>query len=53
MGGKSPIGCYFICCENNTLAAAVDLKAQVLRVQLTKTEDDQTNVTILLFSMQL
>ena len=39
MGEKSPIGCYFICCENNTVAAAVaaaaavDLKAEVLRVQ--------------------
>jgi len=28
MGEKGPIGCYFICCENNTVAAAaaVDLK---------------------------
>jgi len=38
MGEKSPISCCFICCENNTVAAAsaaaVDLKAEVLRVQL-------------------
>ena len=44
MGEKSPIGCYFICCENNTVvaaasaaaAAAVDLTAEVLRVQYRK-----------------